>query len=649
MEKKRTKVLISHYGFEQDQLAYKIQDRRFIARFGRDVEQLAQRWLQNPENPDPELDRVLRNKIWRPSVALAASNDPKFKFDEYYLLYNVAKNQKKDRIEKLKHEIDIIVKDIKEVSGITVTTVPLEFESISDPWEISKVFPKLCEQFKDDKFHNKDSDYYVFCNNGTLQIRISLFLITHQQLITAMRINAMPWKNTRQRDLATEKGDACCSASGTLEIEDPEKVRSDIYDNLALGKVSTRRDEIQTGIQTKNKAYQTKLRLIKEVAKKTRDPILLTGPTGSGKTQIAQNIAMMRKKLSGEDTPFKKFNCAAFGGDLGIARSQLFGHSANAFTDAGAAQDGLLKQADGGILFLDEIGELPLGVQAMLLTALESGDTGKKTFQRMGDGKEIESDFMLICGTNHDLWEDVDNKTFRRDLLERISLWHFDLPSLSERKEDIPANCQFALEKSKIHVRAPFSDMTFAPDAEKKFIEFCQDDKKKWVGNLREFNAMVWRMATLAQDSLITVKDVDKEIKRWERMQKAEHKTGNPWNDAATTTAQAESSTTQEPVVAQVQSPVQTSPLPDASCDFEFLRGLLNDKKFKSMRLDELAQLAFVVSVCKESKNQAEASRRLRSNQGEKNNGGPQLLRYFRGLGIDFDTVKKFAQDLVRK
>ena len=642
------KILISHYGFEQDQLAYKIQDRRFIARFGREVEQLAQRWLQNPKNPDPELDRDLRNKIWRPSVALAANNNLNFKFDKYYLLYNVAKNQKKERIEKLKHEIDIIVKDIRGVSPDTIVeTIPLEFESISDPWEISKVFPKLCELFKADKFHDKDSDYYVFCNNGTLQIRISLFLLTHQQLITAMRVNAMPWKNTRQRDLATEIGEASCSASGTLEIEDPEKVRSDIYDNLALGKVSARKDDIQSGIQTKNRDYQKKLRLIKEVAKKTRDPILLTGPTGSGKTQIAQNIAMMRKKLSGEDTPFKKFNCAAFGGDLGIARSQLFGHSANAFTDAGSAQDGLLKQADGGILFLDEIGELPLGVQAMLLTALESGDSGKKTFQRMGDGKEIESDFMLICGTNHDLWEDVDNKTFRRDLLERISLWHFDLPSLSERKEDIPANCQFALEKSKTHVRAPFSDMTFAPDAEKKFIEFCQDDKKKWMGNLREFNAMVWRMATLAQDSQITVKDVDKEIERWERMQKAEHKTGNPTSNTATETAQQDSSTTQESGVAPVQSPVQASPLPDASCDFEFLRALIKDEeKFNSMRLDELAQLAFVISVCKESNSQAEASRRLRRNQKDPNGGAGQLLRYLERLDLKFDTVKKFAQSL---
>ena len=620
-----TNVLISHYGYEQDQLAHKIQDRRFIARFGREVERLAEQWLQHQANPDPQLDCELRNKIWRPSVALASY--PDLKFDEYYLLYNIAKNQRKDQIEKLEHEIDIIVEDIKRVSrGTNVIKTPLLFENISNPWEINEVFPKLNELFKENQFHDSNVNYYVFCNNGTLQTRISLFLLTHQQQINAKRINAMAWKNRKQRDLATAQGEASCSARGTYEIEDPQQVSSDMYDNLARGEATARRDEIQSGIQTKNKAYKRKLELIREVAMKTRDPILLTGPTGSGKTQIAQNIASLRQKISGEETPFKNFNCASFGGDLGIARSQLFGHSANAFSGAGdTPKDGLLKQADGGILFLDEIGELPAGVQAMLLTAIESDGTGMKRFQRMGDGKEEQSDFMLICGTNHDLWEDVAKGTFRRDLLERISLWHFDLPSFAERREDIPANCQFALKKAKNHAITQFSDMAFAPDAEKKFIEFCQGDNMKWEGNLREFNAMVWRMATLAKGDTIKVEDVGDEIARWEKMRESEHRFAK-----------------------SVQISNQASTLPDASCNFEYLRDLLKDK-FCEKRLDELAQLAFVIAVCGESKSQAEASRRLRNNQSEPKKGDGQLTRYLEGFGLNFDRVRKFANDLTRK
>ena len=119
-------VLISHYGYEQDLLAHKIQDRRFIARFGREVERLAEQWLQHQANPDPQLDCELRNKIWRPSVALASY--PDLRFNEYYLLYNKAKNQRKDQIEKLEHEIGIIVEDINKVSPKTnVIPIPLEF------------------------------------------------------------------------------------------------------------------------------------------------------------------------------------------------------------------------------------------------------------------------------------------------------------------------------------------------------------------------------------------------------------------------------------------------------------------------------------------------------------------------------------------
>ena len=618
-------VLVSHYGFEQDLLEHKIQDRRFIARFGRDVEVLADRWTQNQRQgkPDPELDRELRNKIWRPSVALAS--DPDLRFDTYYLLYNTAKTMKKDRFDRLKHEIDIIVEDIKAVSPKTdVIRVPLEFENISNPWEINEVFPKLNELFKEPRFHESDTQYYVFCNNGTLQIRISLFLLTHQQQINALRINAMAWKNKKQRDLATGKGEASCSARGTLEIEDPQKVSNAMYDNLARGNTRAKRDDIQAGIETRNQSYKKKLDLIREVAERTRDPILLTGPTGSGKTQIASNIAQLRKKKRGmQDTPFKKANCASFSGDPALARSQLFGHSANAFSGAGdTEQVGLLKQADGGILFLDEIGELPKEVQAMLLTALESDESGKKRFLRLGDGKEIESDFMLICGTNHDLWEDVAKKTFRQDLLERISIWHFDLPSLAERREDIEANCHFALEKSKNHVLSPFSNMVFAPDALKSFITFCQDDKMTWDGNFREFNAIVWRMATLAKGSTITVKDVEAEISRWKRIREAEQKTSKADNVAA----------------APVQAPVQTSPLPDASCTFEFLRALLGEA-FNRLRLDELAQFA-------EAKNQADASRRLRINQKDSKDGSPQLSKYLGRLGLDFDAVQKFALGL---
>lgn len=152
-----------------------------------------------------------------------------------------------------------------------------------------------------------------------------------------------------------------------------------------------------------------------------------------GKTYIARNIATVIKKLP--DCKFIQRNCAMFAGDEGIAKSDLFGHSRGGFSGATTEKVGALKLADGGVLFLDEIGDLPLSVQAMLLTALE--DAAGKGFPRLGDNQLVQSNFQLICGTNHDLWEDVKNKRFRQDLLERINLWHFEIPGLKDRREDV--------------------------------------------------------------------------------------------------------------------------------------------------------------------------------------------------------------------
>ena len=170
--------------------------------------------------------------------------------------------------------------------------------------------------------------------------------------------------------------------------------------------------------------------------------------------------------------------------------------------------------------------------------------------------------------------------------------------------------------------------MVFAPEALKRFVAFCQDDKMTWDGNFREFNAMVWRMATLAKEAVITEKDVDTEIARWKRMRKAERKTP-----------------TTNKVVTEIE-PVPPSPLPDASCRFEFLRKLLDEEVFSKLRLDELARLAFIASVCADAKNQADASRRLRINESDSKDGSSQLFKYFKKLGLDFDKVRVFAQGL---
>ena len=334
------------------------------------------------------------------------------------------------------------------------------------------------------------------------------------------------------------------------------------------------------------------------------------------------------------------------GGDPGIIKSELFGHDMGDFTGAISTCDGKLQQANGGILFLDEIAELPLDSQAMLLTAIET-----KKFRRPHSTVDIQCDFMLICGTNKDLWEEVKAKRFRLDLLERINTWHFHLPGLAEkerpgyaaRRKDIALNCQQVLSE---YNKKYSSHLEFANDALQRFIEYAEADTTEWKGNFREFNAMIFRMATFANGLRIELSGVEKEIERTEFEQKS-YKTDSNVTAIATGAPPATTKQEESPTASQtIHTPTPTSPLPDASCTFEFLRELLGEEEFNKHRLDELAQIAFVVSVCAEAKNQADASRRLRINQNDSKDGSPQLSKYLKNLGLDFDKVKSFAHNL---
>src|SRR4030095_5687640 len=137
---------------------------------------------------------------------------------------------------------------------------------------------------------------------------------------------------------------------------------------------------------------------------------------------------------------FVEVNCATIRGDA--AMSALFGHVKGAFTGAINSRPGLLRAADGGILFLDEIGELGPDEQAMLLRALE-----EKVFLPMGSDREVKGDFQLVAGTNRDLVALVRAGKFREDLLARINLWTFHLPGLRDRPEDIEPNLNYELEQ----------------------------------------------------------------------------------------------------------------------------------------------------------------------------------------------------------
>jgi transcriptional regulatory protein RtcR len=186
--------------------------------------------------------------------------------------------------------------------------------------------------------------------------------------------------------------------------------------------------------------------------------------------------------------------------------SALFGHLKGSFTGAMRDRPGLLRQAHGGVLFLDEIGELGLDEQAMLLRAIED-----KTFLPVGADREVSSDFQLIAGTNRELRARVKEGAFREDLLARIDLWHFRLPGLRDRVQDLEPNLDFELDRA---TRTLGTRITMSREARARFVAFATSPEARWPGNFRDLNAAITRMATLAPGGRVDEATVDEEVAR---------------------------------------------------------------------------------------------------------------------------------------
>lgn len=208
---------------------------------------------------------------------------------------------------------------------------------------------------------------------------------------------------------------------------------------------------------------------------------MLNGETGTGKEVFAQAIHNGSKRAN---MPFVAVNCSAFGKDL--LESEMFGHKAGAFTGAVQDKQGLFEVADGGSIFLDELGEMDLQLQAKLLRVLESG-----TFIKVGDTKEKKVDVRIITATNRDLEAEAEAGNFRLDLYYRLSVFKITLPALSERPDDIPLLCKHFLDMT-------LNSMELEPlNLGEDFLTAMV--KHKWKGNVRELRNVVERAVILCE------------------------------------------------------------------------------------------------------------------------------------------------------
>jgi transcriptional regulatory protein RtcR len=514
-----------------------------------------------------------RWKRWRPTVALCQQAD--LFIDRLELIHD-------ERSRRLARQVTL---DINTVSP--ATEIRQHIVSMRDAWDFSEVYTSLRDFARAYHFDPEHEDYLVNITTGTHVAQICWFLLTEAHYIPARLLQLSPPRRDPQAAEPVE-------TAGAYSIIDLDL---SCYDAIAT-RFAEERDEatsfLKSGIATRNPAFNQMIDQIEKVAIRSRAPVLLAGPTGAGKSQLAKRIYELKKtqrQVSGE---FIEVNCATLRGDQ--AMSTLFGHVKGAFTGAHSERAGLMKSADMGVLFLDEIGELGLDEQAMCLRAIE-----EKRFLPVGADRDTTSDFQLLAGTNRDLSISVREGTFREDLFARLNLWTFQLPALKDRKEDIEPNLDFELRR---YSDREGQNITFNKEARHLYLKFAAAPEASWRANFRDLSASITRMATLAPQGRINEETVRDEIERLRSL----------WS-----TGSENSPTAQEVLIP-----------------------LLGREHVDGLDLFDKAQLATVISVCRQSNSLSAAGRTLFAvSRLEKSSGNDadRLRKYLARFGLAYDTI----------
>ena len=505
---------------------------------------------------------------WRPTVSLC--QHPDFLVHRLEMLHDPKAGALASRL----------AEDIRTVSP--ETTVRTGEIALRDPWDFEEVYGVLADWARAYPFDPEREDYLVHITTGSHVMQICLFLLTESRRMPARLVQTGPPPGRSP------------GAPGRLAVIDLDLSR---YDRLAERFAAERRegaDFLKSGIATRNAAFNRMIAEIEQVAEASREPVLLMGPTGAGKSSLARRIFELKKARHLLSGPFVEVNCATLRGDT--AMSTLFGHVRGAFTGAQRDRPGLLRAADGGLLFLDEIGELGCDEQAMLLRALE-----EKRFLPVGSDREVGSNFQLIAGTNTDLAAAVRTGKFRGDLLARINLWTWTLPGLAERLEDLEPNLDHELEAA---ARRLGRRVGLNREARTAFLAFARSPEARWTANFRDLNAAVTRMATLAKGGRITREGVEREATRLR----------DNWRAT-----------------------------PAADADGALLAETMGADAAGKLDLFDCAQLAAVLRVCRASDSLSDAGRRLFEHSRKRRrtaNDADRLRKYLARFDLDWRRVQ---------
>ena len=456
---------------------------------------------------------------------------------------------------------------------------------VADPWDFEEVYTALFGFVRGYEFSSRE-DYLVHMTTGTHVGQIVWFLLCEARLIPGQLLQTIPPPASTRR-----RGERI--GLGRISRIDLDLAR---YERIAARFAEEQRDArsfLKAGIPTRNAAFNALIAELEAVAGVSRDPILLTGPTGAGKSRLARRVYQLKRQRGLAQGELVEVNCATLRGDA--AMSALFGHVRGAFTGAVQAREGLLRRADQGVLFLDEVGELGLDEQAMLLRAVE-----ERRFLPVGSDREVGSEFQLLAGTNRDLRQAVAEGSFREDLLARIDLWSFRLPALKDRREDLEPNLDYELERAS---EALDRKVALTRPARKAYLELAL--AAPWTRNFRDLNSSVRRMATLCQGGRVTLAEVRREEERL----------------AATSAPPAAGQATQEATLAHHLGPEGAAELDPF----------------------DAVQLAFVLGVVADAPSLSAAGRTLFAQSRERRqsrNDADRLRKYLARYGLDAAEVR---------
>lgn len=318
--------------------------------------------------------RANRWNKWRPTVGLC--QQPDLPIDRLELLYQP-------------RDLGMAQQVSDDIAQLGSTQVCLHQVNLHDPWDFEEVYTAFLDFATHYPFDTDNEEYLIHITTGTHVVQICWFLLAEARYFPASLLQTSPAPKSQEKTEATP--------AGVYSIIDLDLSRYSKLTRRFQREQQASISFLKSGIATRNTTFNTLIDQIERVALRSTAPILLTGPTGAGKSFLAQRIYQLRQSRHKVSGRFVAVNCATLRGDN--AMSTLFGHIKGAFTGALQARSGLLREADGGVLFLDEIGELGLDEQAMLLKAIE-----EKGFYLLAQIKRFPAIFnslqapIAICG-----------------------------------------------------------------------------------------------------------------------------------------------------------------------------------------------------------------------------------------------------------